>query len=142
MSKLLMSAAAVSLLMSASAMANHHGKMSPDANNDGTITRAEFMSQAEARFKMMDANNDGKLTEADRAAAQKMHFDKMDANKDGKLSMSEVKATRGEKAVKYFEKADANNDKYVTPAEMQNFMMSQKGDKKWGDKMHGEHRGK
>ena len=138
---LTISAAALALTGTA-AIANHHGKMSPDANNDGTITRAEFMSQAEARFKMMDANNDGKLTEADRAAAQKMHFNKMDTNKDGKLSMSEVKATRGEKAVKYFEKADANNDKYVTPAEMQNFMMSKKGDKKWGDKMHGEHKGK
>ena len=127
-----MSAAAVSLLMSAPAMAGPQGKMSLDTNQDGTITRAEFMSQAESRFKMMDANNDGKLTEADRAAAQKMHFDKMDANKDGKLSETEIKAARGEKAVKYFEKADANNDKFVTPAEMQNFMMSKKGGKKAG----------
>ena len=130
MSKLLMSAAAVSLLMSAPVMAKPHGKMSADANNDGTITRAEFMKQAESHFKMMDANNDGVLNDTDRAAAHKMRFDKMDANKDGKLSMSEVETARGDKAAKYFEKADANNDNFVTPAEMQNFMMSKKDGKK------------
>jgi hypothetical protein len=41
------------------------GPMGPfahaDANNDGTITRAEWVAAANARFDRFDANKDGKL---------------------------------------------------------------------------------
>ncbi|MFN3834283.1 MAG: hypothetical protein ACK4NO_00130 [Glycocaulis sp.] len=37
-----------------------------DANNDGVITRAEFLAHRSAMFERMDANNDGVINAADR----------------------------------------------------------------------------
>lgn len=36
---------------------------SPDVNNDGTVTRAEFVAAAERRFQELDRNHDGRLAE-------------------------------------------------------------------------------
>lgn len=50
----------------------HHGGMGPmmDADKDGTITKAEFMAPALARFERMDANKDGQVTKEERQAAR------------------------------------------------------------------------
>lgn len=45
------------------------GKMA-DANNDGTITRAEFTGGALARFAKADADGNGTVTQAERQAAR------------------------------------------------------------------------
>ena len=41
-----------------------------DANNDGSISKAEFTAASLARFDNMDANNDGTVTSAERKAAR------------------------------------------------------------------------
>jgi uncharacterized membrane protein YebE (DUF533 family) len=81
----IITATALALGLSQLAYANHHegadgkacahkkhGMQDADANNDGAISRDEFMSSHQARadkkFAMMDANNDGKIDQAERDA--------------------------------------------------------------------------
>ena len=45
-----------------------------DTNNDGAVSKDEFLAAHVKHFDMMDANHDGQLTQAERKAArQKMH---------------------------------------------------------------------
>lgn len=46
------------------------GMLRADANGDGTITRAEYVAQAEARIAAMDGNKDGVISPEERAAAR------------------------------------------------------------------------
>lgn len=46
------------------------GLMRADADHDGTVTRAEMIADAEARFAAMDADKDGKVTAAECDAAR------------------------------------------------------------------------
>ncbi len=52
------------LLLAGSAFANleEHWK-DKDANNDGKVSRAEFITAAEENFSKMDTNNDSVLSE-------------------------------------------------------------------------------
>jgi hypothetical protein len=50
------------LLASSAAFANKDLK-EKDANNDGRVSRAEYITAAEEKFSKMDANNDGVLAE-------------------------------------------------------------------------------
>jgi len=87
----LMAALTLGFAVSAtSALAGHHGdcdghkcKMMKkiDANQDGIISKAEFMSRHEAHFKKMDADGNGELTAEEFKAAQS----KMKAHKAKKL---------------------------------------------------------
>jgi Ca2+-binding EF-hand superfamily protein len=54
------------------------GRMA-DANKDGTITQAEFVSAAMQRFDRADANHDGTVTREERQAARKAMHDEMRA---------------------------------------------------------------
>ena len=65
-----------------------------DADNNGTLTRAEAQAHATTRFARMDANKDGKLDAADREARQTAMFDRIDTNKDGQISRQEFAAGR------------------------------------------------
>ncbi|MCK9541209.1 MAG: EF-hand domain-containing protein [Novosphingobium sp.] len=47
------------------------GGMSADANKDGAITQAEFLTAATARFDRLDTNKDGTVTADERQAARK-----------------------------------------------------------------------
>jgi hypothetical protein len=40
--------------------------MRADANNDGAISREEFVAQATRRFERLDLNRDGKIDQAER----------------------------------------------------------------------------
>lgn len=42
-----------------------------DTDNDGVITRAEFLAQASARFDRIDANKDGRIDQTERQAMHK-----------------------------------------------------------------------
>lgn len=64
--------AALSLVVSVAAFADddhehpekgHHMFKRLDENNDGVVTRSEFVAHMEKRFDRMDANSDGKVTE-------------------------------------------------------------------------------
>ncbi|WP_036302217.1 EF-hand domain-containing protein [Methylotenera sp. L2L1] len=53
--------------------AGKHGCQKADTNNDGAISRDEFMAKHQARaekmFSKLDANNDGKIDADERKAA-------------------------------------------------------------------------
>ena len=86
-------AATMALALGAAAFAApgamRHG---PDANGDGTLTRAEVSAQVAERFAKADANGDGVLNEADKAARMGQMFDKIDTDKNGSISRVEFVA--------------------------------------------------
>jgi hypothetical protein len=51
------------LLMTASTAFANKDLQEKDANHDGRVTRAEFITAAEEKFSKMDENNDGILAE-------------------------------------------------------------------------------
>lgn len=93
-----------------------HGFMKGvDANNDGAVSKDEFIADANKKFTEMDSNKDNKVTqdemqkfqEAKKAereqrkkemeAKQEERFKEMDTDKDGKISIDEMKNFRGKK---------------------------------------------
>ena len=54
-----------------------------DANQDRTITRAEFIAGALKRFDAADANHDGKVTPEERRGAMKARMGEMRGHRDG-----------------------------------------------------------
>jgi Ca2+-binding EF-hand superfamily protein len=110
-----------------------------DSNHDGFLSAAELATlqqrelnqaknmlqqQAQARFKQLDTNKDGQLSPAEFAAiapairtseTPQQALQALDSNHDGKLSAEEFRAPQ----VAKFNKADANHDGTVTPAEAQ-----------------------
>jgi EF hand len=114
-----------------------------DTDGNKTVTKAEAVAAADARFAKMDANGDGVLNEADKAAKVKAHFAKMDTDKNGAISeaefiaahemRAEMREDRREKHMEHGGKmgrhgghhggmkmlavADTNGDKVVSQAE-------------------------
>lgn len=109
-----------------------------DANRDGFADRAEIeaseakalaarkamvLSERERAFKTLDKDNNGTLTLAEFnavAAAQALpradasqELARLDTNKDGRISRDENRVV----ALAQFDRADANRDGTVTPAE-------------------------
>lgn len=84
-----------------------------DTDNDGAISRAEFMAQSEKRFARLDANGDGEIS-GDELPGRSGLVASADTNKDGKISKAEYMA----QAAARFAKMDANGDGKITPDEM------------------------
>ena len=112
-------AAALSLAAGAQAQMR-----SPDANNDGVVTKAEHSAASEARFKRMDMNHDGTIDAGElakvkafigqRAPKMAAAMDRMDTDHDGKISHAEFMAASDFR----FGKMDANGDGKIDKAEM------------------------
>lgn len=101
-----------------------HGLRGADANNDGNITRDEFLSRPLQRFDRLDANDDGVIGAAERpqrperqaqGGEQRQRADRPnpDTNGDGQFSRAEFAAMGS----RMFERLDANGDGQVTRAE-------------------------
>lgn len=103
-----------------------------DLNQDGEVTKAEFMETAEAHFAAVDANSDGFLSEDERktfraAKVEEMKdglFNKMDADGDGAISRDEMtavgekmKSRRDGRKEKFMERYDTNLDGELSEAE-------------------------
>lgn len=88
-----------------------------DANNDGSITKAEFLADVDARFAKLDANKDGKIAKEERPGGGEGRGGRMmgraDTNGDGAISLDEQRA----QAIRRFERIDANNDGKIDQAE-------------------------
>ncbi len=93
-----------------------------DANNDGKISREEFMKSAEERFSKFDGNKDGFLEKSDvpekvreRMAEKKGRRAQVGTSGEKKIS----KEAYLEMNTKRFEKMDTNNDGFVDKAEFE-----------------------
>lgn len=109
-----------------------------DTNKDGSLSadelavaqkkelgeaQAAVRARAQAAFNQLDTNKDGKLSLDEFAASVHVNarqsaseiLQGLDKNKDGKVSADEFKAPR----LDAFNRADANKDGTVTPAELQ-----------------------
>jgi hypothetical protein len=87
--------------------------------------RGEDMRQRieEAR-KQFDADGDGQLNEDERAAMRrerlKGQIERIDADSDGKISRQEAEASPfGGRMLRDFEGADANQDSFISPEELE-----------------------
>jgi len=97
-----------------------------DADNDGVITRDEFVAPPLAMFDRMDSDDDGRLTAQERAepgmrggpgGRGMRHFGRggadLDANRDGTISRAEFDAGGTE----MFAHLDTNRDGQLTEAD-------------------------
>jgi Ca2+-binding EF-hand superfamily protein len=101
-----------------------------DKDQDGKLSKEEFVGQSEMVFKEKDKNNDGKL-DAEECPMVKAH----DSNGDGAVSLEEFTAGR-EKV--FVEKIDVDKDGFVTEEEMANFKDSMKKEGKCGEGKEGK----
>jgi len=95
----------------------HRGLERADANNDGSITRDEFLARPVAHFEHLDANHDGVISIAERPqprerGARGERFNP-DANNDGAISRAEFDV----QSSALFTRLDANSDGRVTREE-------------------------
>ena len=112
------------------------GMMGADGNKDGTITRAEVIAQADARFAKLDTNGVGTVTPAEMQAARMAMRDRMTAagrtppperdgtkmrkHADADGNRTITKADFETRALKHFDRMDANHDGKVDKTEMAN----------------------
>ena len=100
-----------------------------DTDQSGTVSRAEMLAKAEARFAKRDANKDGQLsadelTRRHMRGARRHHrghggmFRHVDANNDGVLTRDEMQQQAATRALKRFDRFDANKDGRVEQAEV------------------------
>lgn len=128
MTKILLKSA---LIASAAALIMAAGPKA-DLNQDGQVTKTEFMDRAQAHFVAVDGNSDGFLSEDERKASRvakaedkkAKRFSKLDADGDGAISRAEMdavgekkKARRSEKKEKIMERFDTNLDGELSEAE-------------------------
>lgn len=107
-----------------------------DTDNDGKISKSEYMAHCEKVFQMLDTNGDGVLTkqeagqnvmklmtEAKQKAMEKasQQFARIDTNNDGKISLDEWQSAlpNAPMAEEWFAAADANGDGFLTQEEIQ-----------------------
>ena len=114
--------------------------MRQDANPDGVTTRAEAIAQAGARFAQMDTDRDGRVTAGEMRAYRTAMRDRMvakgrdvpvpppggrkqdgmgrqmDPNRDGSVTREEFEA----RALKRFDRMDANRDGTIDATERAN----------------------
>ncbi len=139
MKKLVLAAALGGTLLAGAAMAaqtaqpraeRHMNRL--DTDNSGTISRAEMLAAAEARFAKRDANKDGQLS-ADEMSRKHMRarsrhhrgprghggmFRHLDANSDGVVTRDEAQQQAATRAMKHFDRFDANKDGRIDRAEI------------------------
>jgi Ca2+-binding EF-hand superfamily protein len=97
--------------------------MNMDTNNDGTVSRDEFMAghqQADERFARMDSNKDGSISrdewmaQAPQGPNAADRFRQLDTNGDGKISHTELEARRTAR----FDSMDTNRDGQLSANEL------------------------
>ncbi|HYD88882.1 MAG TPA: hypothetical protein VEA80_15515 [Vitreimonas sp.] len=88
-----------------------------DANEDGAVTREEFLARPIAHFERLDANDDGVISANERPQrrerGERHGRRSFDSNNDRQISRGEF-ASMGERM---FERLDANDDGRVTREE-------------------------
>jgi len=103
-----------------------------DADNDGSVTREEFVSARGEMFTKRDQNADGYLDSADfgkraarkaRAGKKMAHMkDRLDTDNDGKISRDEFMNA----GTPLFDQADDDGNDVLDPAELESAKASAK----------------
>ncbi len=109
-----------------------------DKNHDGFLTQAEVGAQRWEHVKIADVNNDNKVSKEELKQAFEGtgrgghgdHFQKADKNNDGFLTQAEVGPQRWDR----IKVADANNDNKVSKDEMMQAFKSGKLGRRRGPK--------
>lgn len=110
-----------------------HHLANADANNDGNITREEFLARPNEMFQRLDANNDGVISTAERPQRGERHGERGDRrdrpnpDSDGNGTFSRAEFTA--MSAHFFERLDANNDGRVTQEEAQAGRGPHRGDR-------------
>ena len=138
---LMLAASALTSAASAqTAPATPRPPMRQDANHDGIATRAEAIAQADARFAQMETDHDGRVSGGEMQAYREALHDRMvasgrdvpvpplggrkhdgmgrrmDPNGDGSVTREEFEA----RALKRFDRVDANHDGMIDATERAN----------------------
>jgi hypothetical protein len=91
-----------------------------DTNNDGKISKKEYIDAVIKTFDKIDRNTDGFLTKDELKAIDKIDVEEFmkeeDINKDGKISKKEFTQA----AEKRFKLLDKNNDGFIDQKEWNN----------------------
>lgn len=123
--KLALGLSLIATAVAGTAYAEQTGRAGRDAG--APLTRAQALTQAEARFDRMDANKDGKLDKADHEARRNAMFDRLDTDKNGQISRAEFN-TRPERAAGGEARRGPDGE--------------QGKQHRWGGRGHGRHGGK
>lgn len=94
------------LALTGAANAQQRGPGRADADGDGRVSQAEFVSARTARLTEADANRDGAVSpeeaqaarQARRAERRGQMFTRLDADRNGAISQAEFEAARPERA--------------------------------------------
>src|SRR5438046_1486512 len=122
MTKLFLAAALAGTMLGGAAIAGQDSPqgrgggmmMRADTNGDGTVSRAEFTAQAEARVARMDKNGDGFITTDEMSGRSGRGpgggMMAADADHDGKISRAEFLGQTTDR----FAKLDTNGDGQIS----------------------------
>ncbi len=119
-----------------------------DTNQDGKISKTEFINAANIRFIETDINGDNFITkeerkahkEGKRAKRESGRFDRLDANNDGVITRNEFEAHSADRAQMREARRDINQDGNVDQfdkearREKMREMRKQRGDRQTGDR--------
>jgi Ca2+-binding EF-hand superfamily protein len=111
--KRLLTAILLVLFCTAISLANDSDFKKVDKNNDGKVSKKEYLDAVKNTFNKIDKNKDGFLTKDELKAIGRIDAEKFlkeeDINKDNKISKEEfIKA-----AEKRFKLLDKNNDGFI-----------------------------
>ncbi len=124
-SRLIITAGIATLCLGGIAYANP----AADADQDGRISKSEFMAAANDRFINTDTNGDALISEDERKAHrevrrsnfQQKRFDQFDQNGDGVITRSEYEAQSENRSERRKMRRDVNKDGQVDRADRDEF---------------------